>query len=299
MNVGFCKRIAYAVGKCFFWKGNQIKMDQFILWGTVVNVLTVVCGSVIGLLIKRFLTGNRRSKTVEALSDCIFKGLGLCVLGIGITGTIKAAVNDQILEALGSAEQIASGESVALTAPLAGERPLIIIFSVVIGVILGHFLRLDDGLNRLGDRVEALAKNRFGNVAQGFVSASLLFCVGSMTIVGSLNSGLLGDHTMLYTKAMLDLVSSIILSMTLGIGILFSAGFVFTFQGGITLLAQWIAPFLTAEVITCMTGVGSILIIGLALNVLGITKIKVMNYVPAILMPAFLIPLADWIVGLL
>lgn len=274
-------------------------MDHFILWGTVVNVFTVVCGSLIGLLIRRFLTGKRNGKTVEILSDGIFQGLGLCVLGIGITGTIKAAVNDQILSALGNAQSLETGEGVALTAPLAGERPLIMILSVVIGVIIGHLLCLDHGLNVLGERMEQLAKNRFGNVAQGFVSASLLFCVGSMTIVGSLNSGLLGDHTMLYTKAMLDFVSSTVLSMTLGIGVLLSAAFVFVFQGSITLLAQWIAPFLTTEVITCMTGVGSILIIGLALNVLGITKIKVMNYVPAIILPAFLVPLADWIGGLL
>ena len=274
-------------------------MDQFILWGTLVNVFTVLCGSTIGLLIRRFVIGSRKSKTVDTLSDCIFKGLGLCVLGIGITGTIKAAVNDQILAALESAELIATGQAIHLTSPLAGERPLIMILSVVIGAVLGHFLCLDQGLNLLGERVEELAKKRFGNVAQGFVSASLLFCVGSMTIVGSLNSGLLGDHTMLYTKAMLDFVSSTVLSMTLGIGVLFSASFVFVFQGSITLLAQWIAPFLTAEVITCMTGVGSILIIGLALNILGVTKIKVMNYVPAIILPAFLIPLADWIGSLL
>lgn len=283
----------------FFRKVCDTIMDQFILWGTLVNVFTVLCGSTIGLLIRRFVIGSRKSKTVDTLSDSIFKGLGLCVLGIGIAGTIKAAVNDQILAALESAELIATGQAIHLTSPLAGERPLIMILSVVIGAVLGHFLCLDQGLNLLGERVEQLAKKRFGNVAQGFVSASLLFCVGSMTIVGSLNSGLLGDHTMLYTKAMLDFVSSTVLSMTLGIGVLFSASFVFVFQGSITLLAQWIAPFLTAEVITCMTGVGSILIIGLALNILGVTKIKVMNYVPAIILPAFLIPLADWIGSLL
>ena len=153
-------------------------------------------------------------------------------------------------------------------------------------------------LNLLGEKVELLARNRFGNVAQGFVSASLLFCVGSMTVVGAMNSGLLCDHTMLYTKAMLDFVSSMILATSMGIGVLLSASFVFVFQGSITLLAQWIAPFLTTEVITCMTGVGSILIIGLALNVLGVTKLKITNYVPAILLPAFLIPIADWLATL-
>ena len=116
-----------------------------------------------------------------------------------------------------------------------------------------------------------------------------------MTIVGSLNSGLMNDHTMLYTKSTLDFVSAIVFSVSLGIGVMFSSVFVLVFQGSITLLAQWVAPVLSTEVITCMTGVGSILIIGLALNMLGITKLKVMNYMPAIILPALLIPLVNWV----
>ena len=118
-----------------------------------------------------------------------------------------------------------------------------------------------------------------------------------MTVVGSLNSGLTGDHTMLYTKAVLDFVSALILATSLGIGVGFSAAFLLVFQGSITLLAQWIAPYLNNDVITCMSIVGSILIIGLAFNVLGMTKLKIMNYLPAIFLPALLIPLADWVSG--
>ena len=271
-------------------------MDRFVLWGTLVNVFTVVLGSVIGLLLKHFLNrNNQRSGAFDSLSDGIFKGLGLCVLGIGIAGVVKTAVNDQILLALNGAQTLPSGESIALTAELATERPLIIILSMVIGVIVGYCLHLDRGLNRVGERLEQLSKKRFGNVAQGFVSASLLFCVGSMTIVGSLQSGLLGDHSMLYTKSILDLVSSIVLASTMGIGVLFSSAFVLVFQGSITLLAQWISPYLTTEVITCMSGVGSLLIVGLALNILVDAKLKITNYLPAVILPILLVPFWDWI----
>ena len=120
-----------------------------------------------------------------------------------------------------------------------------------------------------------------------------------MTVVGALNSGLLGDHSMLYTKSLLDFVSSILLSLSMGIGVLLSSAFVLVFEGGITLLAQWISPFLTTDVITCMSGVGSVLIIGLALNVLGVTKLKIMNYMPAVLLPILLLPVADWLATLI
>lgn len=274
-------------------------MEQFRLWGTLFNVLTVVCGSLVGLLIKRYLlNGKGRREWVQSLSDGIFKGLGLCVLGIGVSGAIKAAVNDQIRDALEGSYVTSPDAPLQLVKTLGSEQTFVIIFSMVIGVIIGYLLRLDHGLNRLGEKVEAISQAKEGQVAQGFVSASLLFCVGSMTIVGSLQSGLLGDHSMLYTKSILDLVSSIILSSTMGIGVLFSSVFVLVFQGSITLLAQWIAPYLTTEVITCMSGVGSLLIIGLALNILLDAKLKITNYLPAVLLPILLVPVSDWVSAL-
>ena len=270
-------------------------MEQFKLWGTVVNALAVIGGSAIGLLFKHFLGGNKKNERMERLSDCIFKGVALCVLAIGLTGTIKAAVNDQIMGALEGSFVGTPATPLQLVSDIAGEQTLIIIVSMAIGALLGQLVDLDHGINLLGAKVENLARARFGNVAQGFVTASLLFCVGSMTIVGSLNSGLMNDHTMLYTKSTLDFVSAIVFSVSLGIGVMFSSVFVLVFQGSITLLAQWVAPVLSTEVITCMTGVGSILIIGLALNMLGITKLKVMNYMPAIILPALLIPLVNWV----
>lgn len=272
-------------------------MEQFRLWGTLVNAAAVIVGALIGLLIKQLLGKRTTYKRMEQLSECIFHGIGLCVLAIGITGTVKAAVNDQILSALSGSYVGSPENTLQLVSQLSGERTLVIIISVVLGAILGHLLDLDAGVNLLGNKIERVVSNRFGNVAQGFVSASLLFCVGSMTVVGSLNSGLTGDHTMLYTKSVLDLVSALILAISLGIGVGFSAAFLLAFQGSITLLAQWIAPYLNNDVITCMSVIGSILIIGLAFNVLGMTKLKIMNYLPAIFLPALLMPLADWIGG--
>ena len=126
------------------------------------------------------------------------------------------------------------------------------------------------------------------SIAQGFVTASLLFCVGAMAIVGSLQSGLQGNHEMLFNKSMLDFVAAIIFASSLGVGVIFSAALLLLYQGSITLLAQWITPFLTDRVIGEMTCVGSVIIIGLALNMLGITKLRVMNYVPAIFIPILL-----------
>lgn len=220
--------------------------------GTIVNTLAVIIGGAIGLLFKKGLP--------EKLSDTLMKGLGLCTLYIGITGALE------------------------------GQNTLIIILSIVIGALIGEGIDLDDKLNRLGALIESKFKKEDGKVtiAEGFVTASLLFCVGAMAIVGSLQSGLTGDHQTLFTKSMLDFVAAIIFASSLGVGVLLSAGFVLVYQGAITLLAQWISPFLSEVVIGEMTCVGSLIIIGLALNMLGITKLKVMNYVPAIFIPIIL-----------
>ena len=239
-------------------------MESLRLWGTIVNTLTVVLGSCLGLMIKILagkVSGKLMSKGSEIgarLSDVLMNGIALCSLVIGISGAIKT------------------------------KNALIMIISIAVGGIIGELLNLDAGINLLGNKLEERVKGKHGRIAEGFVSASLLFCVGAMTIVGSLNSGISADHQMLYTKSVLDLVSSTVLAASLGIGVLFSSVFVFTFQGAITLLAQWIAPFLADSVITEMTAVGSLLIIGLGLNLLKMTNIKVMNYLPAMFMPILL-----------
>ena len=131
-------------------------------------------------------------------------------------------------------------------------------------------------------------------MAEGFVTASLLFCIGSMTIVGSLQSGLTGDNETIFIKSLLDLVSSLILSVSLGAGVVCAAAFVFVFQGALVLLARYLAPVLTASAVNELTCAGSIIIIALGLNLIGVAKIKVANYLPAIIIA----PLIVWIVSL-
>lgn len=227
---------------------------MYALLGTFVNTIAVLIGGSIGLLLKKGLP--------ERISDTVMKGVGLCVIYIGIDGCLE------------------------------GNNALITILSVAVGAVIGELLNLDGKVNKLGGWLENRFSKKEGSektpIARGFVSASLLFCVGAMTIVGALNSGLSHNHEMLFTKSLLDFISSIIFAASLGAGVLFSAVFVFVYQGAITLLAQFVAPFLTEVVIAEMTCVGSVLIVGIGLNMIGITKLKVMNYIPAIFLPILL-----------
>lgn len=272
-------------------------MKDFVLFGALANALLVVVGSLIGMAVhglvqrKKDTADENPNRLGKRISDVIFQGIGLCVILIGIDGAIKGAVNGQISDAL--------QEIGLMLGSLEGERTLVIIVSMVVGVVIGELLNLDKRINSLGDKIQSLLRGRGGNVAQGFVSASLLFCVGSMAIVGSLNSGITGDHSIQITKGVIDMVAAIIFASSLGVGVLFSAVLVFVYQGVISLLASYIQPFLTADVIMCMTAVGSLVIIGLGLNLLGVTKMKIMNFVPAIFLPIAFIPLGDWLSSLI
>lgn len=217
--------------------------------GTFVNVAAILVGGIIGLVIKRGVP--------ERIAETAMKGLGLCTLYIGVSGCLK------------------------------GENPLVTILSIVIGAVIGEGIDLDDKLNKLGLFIEDKfrSEGQKTSISEGFVTSSLLFCVGAMAIVGSLKSGLLGDHEMLFAKSMLDFVGAIIFASTLGVGVLFSAAAILVYQGGITLLAQFVSPYLGDKTVAEMTCVGSIIIMALAFNMLGITKLKVMNYVPAIFLP--------------
>lgn len=225
--------------------------------GTIINSATIVAGAVIGLLLKKGLP--------ERLSDTLMKGMGLCTLFLGISGSLK------------------------------GENSLILIISMVVGIIVGEGIDLEEKLNRLGKwverKIQAIAGEKAKgkvSIAEGFVSASLLFCVGAMAVLGSLQSGLSGNHEILFNKAILDFVIAIVFAATLGIGVALSAASVFAYQGAITLLAQWMAPFLTDRVIQEMTCVGSVIIIGLGLNMMGAVRLRVMNFVPAVFLPILL-----------
>ncbi|MCD8037424.1 MAG: DUF554 domain-containing protein [Clostridiales bacterium] len=227
--------------------------------GVIVNTITVIIGSSVGLLFKKGIP--------ERVASAIMKGIGLCTLYIGISGALE------------------------------GENTLILIISMVVGIAIGTLIDIDDKINRLGNFVERKFSGNKGGVSisKGFVTASLLFCIGAMTIVGSLNAGLTGDNEMLFTKSTLDLFSSAILSVSLGIGVLFAAAFVFVFQGAIVLLASFLAPVLTDAAIAEMICAGSVMIIGLGLNLLDITKLKVANMLPAIAVAPILCFVLDMI----
>ena len=237
-----------------------------MLTGTILNAATVLGGSIVGLLLK-WLTAHFSSRLPagsaslgERLQDIIMKGVALCVLFIGISGSLK------------------------------GSNTLIAILSMVVGAIIGELLDLDRRMLALGDWVQKKTSRLVrgegsASVSEGFVTASLLFCVGAMAIVGSLENGLTGNYETLQAKSLLDGISSIVFSASLGIGVAFSAVAIFLYQGSISLLASFLAPFLGDAVIAEMTCVGSLLIVALAFNMLGLTKIKVMNLVPAIFLP--------------
>ena len=256
-----------------------------MLLGTIVNVVGVLLGSLIGVLVMGIGRKKEMSERGKRISDAIFTSLGLSVILIGIVGAIKGAVNGQIKDAFveGSVE----------FAEISTQRTLAIILSMVLGVIIGELVDIDKQVNKLGDKLKKLLRGRGGNVSEAFVSASLLFCVGSMTIVGAMESGISHDHTLLVTKSVMDFISSIIFASTMGIGVAFSAIFVLLYQGGITIIASEFGHFLSNDVITCMGSVGSLLIIALGINLVCKTKIKIMNFIPAMFLPIAFIPLLN------
>lgn len=227
--------------------------------GVLVNVVTAVVGGLLGTLFKKGIP--------EKITKSIMAAIGLCVVYIGIDGALK------------------------------GENTLVLIISMLIGTVIGSLIDIDDKINRLGLWIEkkfSKGKKKI-SLAEGFVTATLLFCVGSMTVVGSLNAGLLGDNRMLYTKAVLDLVSGMVIATSCGIGVAFSAISVLVIQGGIVLLAEQLNGILTTPAINEMTCAGSVIIIALGLNLAGISKFKVANFMPAI----FLAPLVSMLLNLL
>lgn len=222
--------------------------------GTIVNSLAIIGGCLIGLVVKGRLT--------EKISKTIMNGLGLCVLYIGISGALK------------------------------GNDTLQIIICITIGALIGEVIDIDKRLNNLGDMIEKKTNsnkkdksNEKISISEGFVTASLLFCVGAMAVVGSLEGGLQGNYTTLFAKSVLDGVSSIIFASSLGIGVMLSSIAVFVYQGSITLLASGLSTILTETIISNMSAVGSLLIVGLGFNMLGVSKIKVANLLPAIFIP--------------
>jgi len=218
--------------------------------GTIVNALAIVVGSLLGIAFSKGIPENYK--------ETVMHGVGLSVLLIGLK---SAFTSDNLL---------------------------VVIFSVILGALIGEFLKIEKHLESLGAWLESKVASRSGDsssIARGFVTASLVFCVGSMAIVGALESGLTGNHQTLFAKSILDGVTSIVFASTLGIGVIFSSIAVFLYQGCITLTAVFMKSFLVPETIAQMTSVGGLLILAIALNMLKITTIRVGNLLPGIFLP--------------
>jgi uncharacterized membrane protein YqgA involved in biofilm formation len=220
-----------------------------IILGALVNGIAVLIGSTIGLFLKKGLP--------DSIKNSLMQGLGLCVLFIGISGL------------------------------LVGKNITVTIVSITIGIILGEIIDIDKRLNSLGDKLQSIFSNSSSgsNFAEGFVSCTLIICVGAMAIVGSIQSGLTGNNETLFAKSLIDAVVVLVMSSTLGVGVCFSGFVVFAYEALLTLMASFVSPFLTTSVINEMTAVGSLLIIGIALNMMEITKIKVANFLLAPFLP--------------
>lgn len=165
---------------------------------------------------------------------------------------------------------------------LQGKEPILILVSLASGAILGEIIRIEDRLDNFGKWIEKQLKVTEGSPAQGFIYASLVFAVGSMAIVGSIADGVRGDHSILVTKSMMDGIISIPFAAGMGPGVLGSAVTILVYQGSLTLLARGLQSFFSPEVITELTAVGGILVIGIGINILGLQKIKVANFLPAL-----------------
>lgn len=221
--------------------------------GTIVNVASVLTGSTVGVLFK--------GKFPEKVQKTVIHGISLAVILIGMQMAFSIEKDPDIL---------------------------LVIFSLVIGAVIGELFELEKRLNNFGQSL----KDRFGAkddlFVQGFVQASLIYCVGAMAIMGSIQDGLNNDPSILFTKSLLDGITSIAFAASSGIGVAFSVIPIFLYQGGITLTAGWAAVYLTEDMIRIMTASGGLLIIAIGLNMLGASKIKTGNLLPALLVAPLL-----------
>lgn len=220
------------------------------MFGTIVNSLAIIGGSLIGLLFNKGIP--------QKYKDILMSAIGLSVVLIGVK---SALVTDDIM---------------------------VVIFSMIIGSVIGETIAIEAKLEGFGKMLEAKMTSASGDssaIGRGFVTASLVFCVGSMAIVGSLESGLTGNHQTLMAKSVLDGVTSIVFASAMGIGVIFSSIAVFLYQGLITISAGFLKNYLVAETVAQMTSVGGLLILAIGLNMLKITTLKIGNMLPAIFLP--------------
>lgn len=239
--------------------------------GTIVNAGAIIAGTAAGVLVKKGLP--------DRIKDTVLQGIGLAIMFVGISGALQGILRP-------SAEGL--------------ERLFLMetIVFLVVGAVLGEIAKIEQGLERAG---EIIQKRFAGNsrIAEGFVTATLIFCVGAMAIVGSLEDGLSGTRTTLYAKAFLDGIISLVLASTLGAGVGLSALSVLLYQGCITLLATTLRPVLTPDVIVQMSIAGSVLITAIGTNMLRMPKIRVGNLLPAIFLPPAFFALKEFFVRII
>ena len=231
-----------------------------ICLGTIVNVVSILTGGIIGLLLKKLL--SRR------ITDTITQGVGLSVVIVGVSGALSAAYT-------------------VIEKKLNSDHLLLMIISLAIGGLIGELLSIEDNLDKFARGLEKRfsRSGEASDLAQGFITATLVFCVGSMAIIGSIEDGINRNSDILIAKSALDGITSMVFASTMGVGVLFSAITVGAYQGSITLLAMYIAPYFNELVITQISLIGSVLIMSIGFNMLNITKIKVGNLLPAVFIP--------------
>ena len=231
------------------------------MFAVFVNMALVLVGSAVGLLLK-----NRFS---ERMGQAVMKGLGLCTMGIGMSSL------------------------------LGGKDTLCTIICVALGTILGEWLNIEKGMDDLGELLRRKLIKGEGNsrFVEGFVNATVLYCVGAMSINGAIAAGINGDYSILISKSVMDMVSSITFAAAMGSGVPFAVIPILLYEGGLTLLAGVVGPYLSAAVITEMSAVGGAIIVGIGLNLLEASKegIRVSNMLPAIFLPIAYVPLANWV----
>ena len=216
-----------------------------ILLGSAVNGIAIVIGGLIGLFAGKLLPERIRTALVPTMS--------LVTIGIAVPGMMKT------------------------------ENLLIPILSMVIGTFIGELIDIDGALQKLSNKLQSKFKG--SSVAEGFFTCSLVFAVGAVAVMGALDSGLKGDHNLLYAKALMDGTAAIAFAAALGLGVVFSSVTVFVVEGGSALLAGLVADLLSTAVINEISFVGSLLIVGISLNMMGATKLRILNMVPALVLP--------------
>ncbi len=243
--------------------------------GTIVNFFAVLAAGILGTLVKKGVP--------KRISDAIMSGMAVCVIYIGVDGMLERA------------PEVAGAESLFTDGLV---KVIVMILSLAIGTLIGELIDIDKWVGRLGDALEKKFSrdgDTSGNFSRGFVSCSLLFCVGAMTVNGAIADAM-GNSDILIAKSVIDAISCFIMATTYGIGCAFSAVFVLLYQGVISLLGIGLVNVLPPESITYMSVTGSLVIILVGLNVLGCTKVKTANMIPAIFMPIAVWPLISLII---